>query len=370
MSNNHRRGAQTGRWRRWRRWLRLAAERSRGERGSALTEFAIITLAVVPVIIWSLYFVDVLDVRLTAQEAARYATWEFTSYELVDAKLKPQFSNIQKSIEADVRKRFANLRSVNTDSPHKILSLKTYKMEGGPGNGLKIEDLKYEPGSKNFGNLPGPFAAVGRFIGSIINKAVGWALESAWKYNMKGEIKTTATFTVEAGIFPENWPFKGAKYLPPEASRIVVSSSHRMLVENWKAASFGSEIVPTGTNYGNNRYWEQSYAMFNLGVNRALVGMFPAGVMNALGKVSSVVAIPWQYHMATKPYRRTMSDGKRRIRADTGTVQANTSPMDIPKWSGTNPYVETFRKRGDHYLGCTQQEIKQNGSWVSRCYGP
>src|SRR5712671_3579754 len=70
-----------------------------GERGSALTEAALVFPCLVLMISGSVAVADVLILKLKAAEAARFALWESTVFK------SPS------QIESDVQRRFADLRS-------------------------------------------------------------------------------------------------------------------------------------------------------------------------------------------------------------------------------------------------------------------
>lgn len=71
----------------------------RGQRGSALVEAAILFPCLVLILYWSASLTDVLVLKLKSAEAARFALWETTAW-------RPSVA-----IDAEMRKRFADLRS-------------------------------------------------------------------------------------------------------------------------------------------------------------------------------------------------------------------------------------------------------------------
>ena len=71
----------------------------REERGSALTEAALVVPCLVLIVYWSSALSDVLVLKLKAAEAVRYALWESTVFKSPER------------IDVDVQRRFADLRS-------------------------------------------------------------------------------------------------------------------------------------------------------------------------------------------------------------------------------------------------------------------
>jgi len=86
--------------------------------GQALTEFAIVVPVVVCLVLFSIYFYELLSVKLKTQEAARYAVWEATSYQLSDysaqntrTKNRQLFQTARNAIENETRARYQDLDS-------------------------------------------------------------------------------------------------------------------------------------------------------------------------------------------------------------------------------------------------------------------
>jgi hypothetical protein len=71
----------------------------REERGSALTEAALVTPCLVLLIYWSAALTDVLVLKLKAAEAVRYALWEATVFKS------------PRQIDGEIQRRFSDLRS-------------------------------------------------------------------------------------------------------------------------------------------------------------------------------------------------------------------------------------------------------------------
>lgn len=92
--------------------------RRQSQSGQALTEFAIVVPVVVCLVLFSIYFYELLSVKLKAQEAARYAAWEMTSYQLSDyaannprTKNRALFETARNAIESETWARYEDLDS-------------------------------------------------------------------------------------------------------------------------------------------------------------------------------------------------------------------------------------------------------------------
>ena len=77
--------------------------RLQSEEGSALTEFAILVPSIMMIFLYSIFFTDMIEVKLKTLEAARFMTWESVVY------------RSSASIQQDVQDRFVNLRSTDLE---------------------------------------------------------------------------------------------------------------------------------------------------------------------------------------------------------------------------------------------------------------
>ena len=78
----------------------------KGERGSALTEGAILIPVLILIMYWSSAMTDVMVLKIKSQEAARFALWELTVFRDPIA------------INGDVQSRFADLQALRSPLPH------------------------------------------------------------------------------------------------------------------------------------------------------------------------------------------------------------------------------------------------------------
>ncbi|MEL6543803.1 MAG: hypothetical protein AAFQ82_04200 [Myxococcota bacterium] len=89
------------------------------ERGSALTEFALIMPLLIGVFYGSIYLVDVGLFRLKSQEVARYSTWAFTQaslsdYESEEARHDQRFSAARQAVSSEVGSLYLDLDAART----------------------------------------------------------------------------------------------------------------------------------------------------------------------------------------------------------------------------------------------------------------
>src|SRR5262249_29248886 len=81
-------------------------------RGSAILEFALVAPILIALILYSLFFSELLRARLKLQEVARYAAWEIDSHPLSDygtARPYAAFERAKSGTERDAETRYASL---------------------------------------------------------------------------------------------------------------------------------------------------------------------------------------------------------------------------------------------------------------------
>jgi len=80
--------------------------------GQALVEFAIVAPLIVLIFLFSVWFYELVHIKLKVQEAARYAAWEATAYPLHDYGEGSGFSSdAMQQIQTDTMQRYADLDS-------------------------------------------------------------------------------------------------------------------------------------------------------------------------------------------------------------------------------------------------------------------
>src|SRR5512137_163924 len=95
--------------------MRAARDR-RHEQGQALVEFAIVAPLIIMVLMFSIWFVELVQIKLKVQEAARYAAWEATSYKLHDydkgqSELNKLSSEMTQKVSQEAMLRYSDLDS-------------------------------------------------------------------------------------------------------------------------------------------------------------------------------------------------------------------------------------------------------------------
>ena len=155
------------------------------ERGSALTEAAILFPVLMLVIWWSVAMTDVMVLKLKAAEALRYALWETTVF-----KAPAQ-------IDSEVNAKFVDLRSPR-DETKAYTGLLMYPLTRDMLWSAAVDDrtTQVRIGGSGGGNLPPAPPGVG-IIGQVVSwitGAISMVVDtqaSAWRFNTHGEAVAT-----------------------------------------------------------------------------------------------------------------------------------------------------------------------------------
>ena len=123
-----------------RRFTNPFPRRFRRRKAQALTEFAIVAPVMVTCLLFAMYFYEIIQIKLKAQEVGRFAAWEYTSYPLHDydtGKTSGHFNEARSGVDADIGTYYANLRS--TDKKH---AKKWFMVEWSPPTVMASDQLE------------------------------------------------------------------------------------------------------------------------------------------------------------------------------------------------------------------------------------
>lgn len=92
----------------------------RQSRGQAITEFALVIPVLIVILLYSMYFTELVRAKLKLQEASRFVAWEMTSYTLDDfakADHAKAFKAAKDLAEPDALDRYKDLESIDDKTP-------------------------------------------------------------------------------------------------------------------------------------------------------------------------------------------------------------------------------------------------------------
>ena len=377
----------------WRRiWGRL-----RGDcRGQALTEFVIVLPIIVMMFLFSLWFFELVVVKIKVQEAARYAAFEATSYPLHDYKqggsaLTSLAGTMSQEVSAEATKRYSDLDSSTTTSlPSGMMALSWAPPQGmAPVVSVwsSSEPLIYDGGGVTGPLIQFGFQAAGWLVDLIsglaytnsntyaqsliaVGNNMGGGRQarmfgaSSWGFNKSGYVQSMAIVTVGNA-----WCNQGIQgmLIPADACTQTISEKYALLADSWRLHD-GADVDNTKTNSG---YYKQVERMYFLGgTTKTTAQTLFTGVTTPLLTTGAEVvafaplsALMTQYigdffkpTLVSKSYGSSATSGQIEVSEDDGDDKYDTSPAGSTDGGGDliKAYKDTRDARGEYFMGCKE----------------
>ncbi|MCG3172038.1 MAG: hypothetical protein GMKNLPBB_00183 [Myxococcota bacterium] len=314
------------------------------KRGAAVTEFAIVSVVLVSIIMWSHFFYDLVEAKLKTQEMARYAVWEFAGYQLSDhlkTKHNDLYKNASDAIKKDTEDRFKDLISTQA-----------------PGQTVKDGEKRF---TLDVGQVSSNLSKQSDFITSIMNR---------WKFNNIGSVTSNVSTRVTNlnKVLPRTF-LEGSKGWFKARHQSKPSYNFRetamLLVDPWALNEGPSVVFGTG-NYGKTELVAVVGRMD--GVTGALGASELRQVTNILGKVTRVMIgiDPLATRVASQPYGDSRNvKGQPPLLSypiDRGAKNFHTINFctSNSQYSGkgkcTGGTSAAFYKRGPYFMGCKKDQ--------------
>ena len=359
----------------------------RGEGGQALVEFAIVAPLVILVLFFAIWFVELVQVKLKVQEAARFAAWEATAYKLHDydkggSANSKLYSTMSAQVLQETRKRYANMDSaVNSPTSKRIFSaswtppmvLMINKMEeqfpGGTiinmimGIASALFDFFSAMSYKNANVVAMALVASGKNYGGARTDRMFGSAE--WGFNKNGYVSATVLTLVR-----NTWMNRGVgKLFMKTDPFLVLTESHSLLADSWRLNSgvdvYGDTMRP-GLAKGT-AFWKQVDRMYFVNkrtraVAKGFITMFKSIMLGALA-ASARPDMPtglsdsdWDQAVVTSKNYKNTTSGQVKIDQDRGSIKNyDTAPVCASCTSSgeyLKPYGETLKARGKWFMGC------------------
>ncbi len=321
------------------------------EQGAAATEFALLTLVLVPTALYAVFFAELGQAKLKAQEAGRYLVWEMTAVGLSDwqeGKHDDKFPAVRAALLNEVEQRWtddmqsATPTVVNAKGP-KPMSL-TLSVDKAQTTLENIETDLWNV-SVSSGVSTGP---LGQGVDAVFRH---------FGFNTKGQVKGSVQIKVKNTLLHNTMPaFYTEKMLMKD--EFVLNVKQALIVEQWDLKA-GVEVVEVNQSGGcKTDYCKQVQRMSFLGLGQYM-GFLSAGdfifkVLNFHNPLNAVVASKQMKDPTTAssshPLQVFNPDGHNTIRDHytnvfKDTVKANESP-----------YNKVYNKRGRFFLGCPREQ--------------
>jgi hypothetical protein len=338
----------------------------KGEKGSSVVEFAIVSTILVPLIMYSMFFVDIAKVRLKTQEMARYAVWEMTSFPLSDYDSGSHtafFNQASQNVSQDVVNRYSDdLRADTVSGKHVDFTTGVFEFSSADIT-IKNQDTKLLPG----GQLKGSNL---EWVGDMLNQVNGginWLLGSAWKFNTKGQIRVDVAVHFKQNFIPKVFTQEFYENeLAPEGINNLKFEDHLVLVaDSWTLLDGQSVYPPGGYKQHDNDalLYKQTNRVLWLGATQIpLLG----SILNFFAKIQNwplvrdlIDVAPFAPRVASIASRGDDPNKANDLKVDVdcGETEIHTTPMrDKQLDPRQSEYGKTYVKRGDWYMGCPESE--------------
>lgn len=336
------------------------------ERGAAVVEFAIISMLIVPLLMYSMHFIDLAKARLKTAEIARFAVWEMTSYPLSDydgTNHDQLFDIAADQVKGDVAARYGDdLRGDTLNAAHMRYTTADWQLEA-------IEFENQEPSilpNMEAYNSPGGdvIASVLSAISGTINDILGF-----WGFNKKGQahVKVQLSFASDFMGREHAQEFFNKELLPDGLRNLMLEEEYSMIVDSWTLLD-GQDVYPPGgysQNQTDSLYYKQVNRVVWLGANNlpflSQLSSF-ASRLQAVPILRNIVDLCPQCTRVTSIASRGDPNPANdvEVNVDVGERNMHTTPMrDKQLDPMQSEYGKTYNRRGGWYMGCPQPQQLQ-----------
>ena len=352
-------------------------------------EFAIVVPLVIMVFMFSMWFTELVQIKLKVQEAARYAAWEATAYKLHDYDqggkgLTGLSSTMSSSIKADTMLRYANMDSADITPSFRIMSASwtpplvftiDQQEEAIPGGGVvnfifgiaaTIFDLISALSYKNGNIVAMSMVAMGKDYGGAGSARTFGSPE--WGFNKRGYVNAMVSTWVT-----NQWFNRGIGSMVLPNMGVMLMDKHAVLADSWRLNSGTSvpdkqQAIRPGVSK-SSPYWKQVDRIYMVnrrtrGVAKGWVNFYRSMMLAAVAFTGSTSMPPnlnnndfVQTTLVSKNYTDANS-GQIDITQDRGaTKKYDTSPLCASCSGGDilKDYGKTLKDRGKNFMGCKQE---------------
>jgi len=364
----------------------------RDTEGQALTEFALVAPIIVMVLLFSIWFTELVTIKLKVQEAARYVAWETTSYPMHDYSKGPSAlsklgSQAMSKAAKEAGKRYANLDSTSMNPMGKrifsaawtkpvivTINWQEEAIYGGAivnfifGIAAAVIDIFSAMQFKNGNYVAMALVALGKDYGGA--RTARMFGSSEWGFNRNGYVEAIVTTYVT-----NKWFMRGTSQFFMKPFGVLFTESHGVLADSWRLNK-GEDVYGNATRPGvakNTAFWKQVDRIYFVnkrtkGVAKGIINLFKLAMRAALALSFTMAQPPnlgesdfMQTAVVSKNYKDAKS-GKVDITQDRGATKTyDSAPVcggkgsSCPGGDALKPYGETLEGRGKYFMGCDKE---------------
>ncbi|MGC4116617.1 MAG: hypothetical protein QM765_19010 [Myxococcales bacterium] len=341
---------------------------ARAESGAAATEMALLTLVLVPTLLYSTFLFELSWTKIKAREAARYMVWEMSAIGLSkweNGKHGERWTEVRDIMTKEVADRYSgDMQSatptyLSGSGPKPMMLEVTFKADQ---TKLDSVDAGLWDAGNNFGVDTGP-----------VGNAIDWYFRNM-KFNTDGKVKGEIQVHVKNTYLGKTMPvFYMDKMLLKDEWDLKVPQS--LIVEQWDLKS-GEKVDETHQDECTTDYCRQVNNMYFAGFGDDLSSAIGGG--GVLGTIFSALNIHLPTEVVVVSYPLTGGTVDGRAPLDYGSEiyrPKNHGSIDHKStvrrqysnvWKdtaseGQSPYYKTYQKRGEFFLGCKQPQRQEPG---------
>lgn len=371
----------------------------RKEEGAAAVEVAILSLVMVPIVLYSIFFFDLALMGLRALEAARYAAWEFTRVDASEGISSLDKTIIQTEIEArwgdDMNSATSSDSSFNRHPGifnEKITGLTVTELDssyGGNSSSAKISITERSPYLTNAAAEPqsenkpdGDISEAGNGVSllqdivnkfsSVVNKGASWVYGTWLQMNVQGYVEidfsTKLKFNRSAPIY------KGESLMIGDMP--VISGKQKLLIDAWdlkdgRDADYLQGKALSGDGGAGEKYYNQVNKLVFGGIKGQLDALL-GGVGDVIKNILNALDIRNPFEPAVRSYALTGVSGSSCKNAEScvefGDGRVNPLGNAEQKFytnvfkdtynKNDSPYYNVYKRNGKgYYMGCDKPQI-------------
>lgn len=354
------------------------------QRGQSLTEFAIMVPIIILILWFSIYFSEIIQVRLKLQEAARFAAWEFTAYPMhdYDQGTGSRFDDVEEEIIELTLDTYEDLDSSDREDHSEGTSDRNaFLATGWEVRRVRIRDGEppdltgdwmVELGLDVLLSIEGWIEAL--FIdepNTYASSPVTWMtrhvsnIDHEWGFNDEGWVHVAIQARVHNLMVPRS--FRGMTSMRFDRARWVRSAVRleehsALLVDSWRLND--GRDVRQGDESGG--YFDQVNRIFLLDRGRASAAITAIQTLRAeamVAPMSGLLPATQRVPDAAIPVvvslnHHTDQDGRIQLDTDGGRSTFDTTPLSVEHededGNETPIYQDTLDNRGEYQLGCEE----------------
>lgn len=354
---------------------RRNAQSLRRQRGAAIVEFALVVPLLITMLLFSLFFTELVRGKLKLQEAARFAAFEMTSYTLTDFGSKDHakaFSLAQKEVQEETEKRFKDFDSVEDSASFNPIA--TF-------DAVKVE-ITDDPNEIELFKTPvdvGPLSSIVGAVDGALDKMV-----SLWGFNTHGRLQVKVTSAAHPMLLSQHFMDTGAgarfgvdQWGGQSLASLPITNTLWMVATGWDLPD-GADANATSGKAGrhgdaggggaDSGLYTQVNRMTYFGLKSALTNIPGLGtIIDKIGFFFPAIVgtfvvdhnyRPGQARDCNAPSHPAQSGLQNLNQDDEPGVDwkelrcFDTVPFRDTHAYNDSLYLQMFKARGDHFMGC------------------